>query len=353
MSTDEESMESFSLNRESSKDVLMKPQYFATVKKVREIIKIFRKSPVKNDDVLQKYVRENNGKELSLISDCKTRWNSLFAMLKRFYELRIPVQKAMIDLKGQVKVNVTDDEMELVKEMLQALEPINAAVEHLCRQQCTLYEADVALHFMLEQLTSQGTNIALELCEALIDRIKERRFEYADLYASLFNPSVKTSITNNFGIFFKTSRSALIIQAEEMLKRLNTEETVKDAINELSSNVEESVDDDDSDNLTIKEKFERRLLQLKAAAPVSTNSMMPGFQKTMRNEFTYLETEGIRGKYLTMLFEALSTVRPTSVDAERAFSVSGNFATKIRSRMGDNTLNMLCVLKSYFCNQTK
>lgn len=343
-------MEPFSVNREFSNDILMKPQYFSTVKKVRDIVKIFRKSPVKNDDVLQKYVRENNDKELSLISDCKTRWNSLFAMLKRFYELRSAIQKAMIDLKGQVKVNLTDEEMELVREMIQALEPINAAVEHLCRQQCTLYEADVALHFMLEQLTAQDTNIAHELCEALTERIKERRFDYADLYAFLFNPTVKLSVSNNFGIFFKTTRSALIKQADEMLKRLNTENAARDAINESSSNVEEA-DDDASDNLTVKEKFEKRLQQFKAAAPVLTNLMMPGFQKTMRNEFTYLETEGIKGKYLTMLFDALSTVRPTSVDSERAFSVSGNFATKIRSRMGDNTLNMLCVLKSYFCNK--
>ena len=44
----------------------------------------------------------------------------------------------------------------------------------------------------------------------------------------------------------------------------------------------------------------------------------------------------------------LSTIRPTSVDAERAFSIAGYFCNKLRSRLSDESLSMLCFLKSYF-----
>jgi len=40
-----------------------------------------------------------------------------------------------------------------------------------------------------------------------------------------------------------------------------------------------------------------------------------------------------RPENLEKLFTALQTIRPTSVDAERAFSAMGLFATKIRNRM--------------------
>lgn len=62
--------------------------------KVRQIVKVFRKSPTKNDAALQKYVREEFGIEKNLILDSKTRWNSLVTMFQRFYELRSCVQKA-------------------------------------------------------------------------------------------------------------------------------------------------------------------------------------------------------------------------------------------------------------------
>ena len=47
---------------------------------------------------------------------------------------------------------------------------------------------------------------------------------------------------------------------------------------------------------------------------------------------------------LDMLDKALMTVQPTSVEAERAFSVAGRFLTKLRNRMGDDTLDTLVFL---------
>ena len=48
------------------------PTYAEIIKKVREVVKMFKKSPLKNS-ILQKYVQEEFGKDLQLISDCKTR----------------------------------------------------------------------------------------------------------------------------------------------------------------------------------------------------------------------------------------------------------------------------------------
>ena len=57
------------------------------IQKVRKIVQMFKRSPLKNE-VLQNYVKLEYRKEYFLIEDSKTRWNSLLAMLERFYKLK-------------------------------------------------------------------------------------------------------------------------------------------------------------------------------------------------------------------------------------------------------------------------
>ena len=57
---------------------------------------------------------------------------------------------------------------------------------------------------------------------------------------------------------------------------------------------------------------------------------------------------GKRTNNLEQLYQALITIKPTSVDCERVFSVAGNFCTKIRSKLGAETLSNLVFLKYYF-----
>ncbi|GFU48021.1 uncharacterized protein TNCV_4968041 [Trichonephila clavipes] len=58
-----------------------------TIKKIRNVVKLFRKSPIKND-ILQKYVKEEFGCEKMVCLDTKSRWISLLAMLERFLEIK-------------------------------------------------------------------------------------------------------------------------------------------------------------------------------------------------------------------------------------------------------------------------
>ena len=62
------------------------------LKKVRKVVKIFWKSPVKNK-ALQKYVLLEQNKRLSLVLDCKTRWNSMYKMVERFICLKKCIMK--------------------------------------------------------------------------------------------------------------------------------------------------------------------------------------------------------------------------------------------------------------------
>lgn len=51
--------------------------YHDLISKVKPVVKLFRKSPTKNDNILQKYVIADVNKEFALTSDSKTRRGSL------------------------------------------------------------------------------------------------------------------------------------------------------------------------------------------------------------------------------------------------------------------------------------
>lgn len=56
----------------------------STVEKVRRIARHFQKSGVSDDDKLQRYVKEEFGKEIQIKLDCSTRWNSLADIVERY-----------------------------------------------------------------------------------------------------------------------------------------------------------------------------------------------------------------------------------------------------------------------------
>ena len=87
-------------NDDDNSSFLVHQQTLPLIQKIRKVVKIFRSLPTKNDKVLQKYVKEEFGKELSLVLYSKTRWNSLVSMIERFVKLKNCIKKSLIDLKS-------------------------------------------------------------------------------------------------------------------------------------------------------------------------------------------------------------------------------------------------------------
>ena len=62
----------------------------------------------------------------------------------------------------------------------------------------------------------------------------------------------------------------------------------------------------------------------------------------------YLGCPKIMPPILAKLFRALKTIPPSSIEAERAFSTCGLFATRVRSRLNDDTLNALLITNKFY-----
>ena len=67
-----------------------------------------------------------------------------------------------------------------------------------------------------------------------------------------------------------------------------------------------------------------------------------------QKEMMLYEITKRRPNNLEKLYAALKTIKPTSVEAERAFSVLGYFVSKIRNCLNDDTIDALLFLRHYY-----
>jgi len=332
--------------------VLQNVELYYLITKIRKVVRLFRKSPTRNDDVLQRYVKEITGRELSLILDCKTRWNSLLIMLERFLLLRDAVRKSLIDLKSDIFF--TDNDLKLLSNVILALQPIKLAVETLCSENVNLYVADVTLKFMLDELSSQNTFFSIQLKNALIFSIKERRTSFSDVLHYLTDSNLNISEEENYGIFNLSSKATIIKTIAYMVKSISCNTTDSGSCADLSdSELDNEIKPKFNTNpeLSMKEKLN---MLIKQKTEVTQEKLfveekeIKQLKVVVKNELDYFRQENVRGKYIQMVFDYLMTIRPTSVEPERIFSGVGLFCTKIRSSLGDKTLDKLSFLRTYF-----
>ena len=71
-------------------------------------------------------------------------------------------------------------------------------------------------------------------------------------------------------------------------------------------------------------------------------------KRNFSKELKIFEITLERTENVSKLHQALKTIIPTSVEAERTFSAAGLFLTKIRSRMANKNLNALATLRTHF-----
>ena len=72
------------------------------------------------------------------------------------------------------------------------------------------------------------------------------------------------------------------------------------------------------------------------------------FEKLLKKEISAYESNRVRGKFLSITYNYLMTISPTSVEAERAFSAASYICSPLRSRLSDLSLSRVCLLRAHF-----
>ena len=308
------------------------------IQKIRTVMKLFRKSPTKND-ILQKHIKEQFGKELQLILDVKTRWNSLFSMLQRFYHVKNCILKSLIDVEPTFSFG--EDDFTMISNLLEVLEPVKLACESFCRRDATLSTADATISFMINNLGS--SDLAQRLKESLTRRINERRTNVSGLLQFLHKGNQSYADLHldpllNFGHMSKTTITTMI---SKMLKPSE---------NDLSSESEPDVEvaDEDESQLSLQEKLSRAISAEVNAKITPKKQTMKDITNVVKKELLNFEIEGKRGTNLERCHENLSSIPPASVESERIFSGCSHIVTEIRPCLSDESLDILSFLRSYF-----
>ena len=313
--------------------------------KVRKIVKLFRKSPLKNE-TLQRHVLSDYKREYKLILDSKTRWSSLLFMVERFNKLKNCILKALIDLNSNILMD--DCEFKQLNDLIEALQPLKLTVEALCRRDSTLLTADAVLWTVLSNLKNQNTKISIQLYESLENRIAERRRKLSSLFQYLHTGKTKISIESK--VFETMSRNMIAKMVRDFILRLypDHEEPQNDII-ETDSNPEEiNLSQHPQKLMDFQQALDQAIKHVDIQAHIEKTQIGKTLWGTLNKEMTLFESGGARGHHLQLIYEHLKSISPTSVESERAFSSSGYICNKIRSSLNDDTLEELCFLRSYF-----
>ncbi|GBP75913.1 Folliculin-interacting protein 1 [Eumeta japonica] len=284
------------------------------LKETRTIVKLFRRSPLKNI-TLQKYVKKEFGRELNLTLDVKTRWNSMLQMTDRFLKLKNAIKKALIDLEMS---HLWDDKNVVILEKIyQILQPTKLSVEALSRKDSTLLSSEAIIEILCKQLDSMDNkDLAKTFLKSLESKINERRNVYLiSLLHYLHNHDSYHQKKNDY-LMSNCSKQALTKYTEDIFNRLFPSSL------DLQTDVNLQVGDTATSTPALStSSFEE---QLKKAIEEAGNtegkqeSINTLTKNILRKEFHLYETTGKRTPNLELLYKALLTVKPTSTENERS-----------------------------------
>ncbi|XP_023230454.1 uncharacterized protein LOC111641584 [Centruroides sculpturatus] len=318
------------------------------INKVRKIAKFFRKSPLKNN-ILQKYVEQEHGKNLHLFLDSKTRWNSLLAMLERFIKIRSSISKAIIDCnKDTDNFDLDKQEVTVIRDIVASLQPLKAGAEKLGNRGSTLLSSEGIFSFIINELNQLNTPFSRRLKESFIRRIAERRNVKLTGLIQYLNSGKNYGKVSTFpsekSLPALPTKTMLILSAKQMLDRLFEVST-----DSTSGDTDQLPDVASSSAMTLAEKLDAAIkeAEIDRSRKVDNKSST---ETRLENEIEIFEATGEKTHNICLLLNALKTIPPTSIESERAFSAAGLFITKLRTRLSDRSIDHLCFLKSHYKN---
>ena len=238
-----------------------------------------------------------------------------------------------------------ETDLEKINEIIEALKPVKLAVQKLCKRECTLVQAERVLELTMIALSKQTTDIAEQIYEGFVQRvIKRRNSKMIHLMEYLSDPEFfKKKRKDSFGI--RVDENEVKKKAIALIKRLFYSIESPD----VEAESEENEPEIEEDHLSLEQQYEAVFQEKNTMNSVNLTEKNPrDFAKVLKHEMSAYEQSGQRSENLENLYQAMLTIPPTSVESERAFSAVGLFVTKLRSSLGDSTLDALLTLRSHY-----
>ena len=139
-------------------------------------------------------------------------------MIQQF--LKINEQIGVVLADTSPSLICTEQELDILTNIVDALEPVKLAAEALCRKNATLLTAEGIFKFLINKLNQKKSSLCIRMKDAVLKRFTERRqSNLVSLYKYLSNPDCLHKIEEH-EIFNMPSKTALQKTAKSLLSRL-------------------------------------------------------------------------------------------------------------------------------------
>ena len=165
--------------------------------RARRIVGHF-KSSTKAKEKLSEMQVNMGRKELKMIQEVDTRWNSVFAMLDRLYNVREPLGAALTTLSTDLSP-ITAEDYETIRQCLAVLKPFNQATVELSEEKRVSGSKVIPLIKMLKHtVVGQCAQIRHNVGAKLATNLKNNLLEKFNLLEKISTLSVATLLDPRF-----------------------------------------------------------------------------------------------------------------------------------------------------------
>lgn len=367
---------------DSTNDILNNMK--VVVSKVRNVVKHFKHSCVASEHLLN-HCFLLNVDQLTLISDCRTRWNSTYLMIERALFLRKPITAYFVEEISQRFSNkcqsllITQNEWNSLEILLEVLKPYFMATKLLSASNYGTISMGYSIIKGLRQ--SCETQVQLDH-QNLSQLLKASLLKHLDVYFSEVNENVDFKLLTCASyldprMLPKLSQQDLR-EAEKLMKNLMQEEMAgckhnlsgeplvssdpMPPTNSSSSNISQRKSDSLFDIFckTVGLNDERLSLKSKSKCPsfdieneiktyrnITLDPMISHNCDVAINDynlFKFWKENSATLPLLAVIAKRILSVPITSVPSEVAFSVAGNIMRPKRSNLSPKVLDMLMFL---------
>ena len=270
-------------------------------------------------------------------------------MLKRFLKLKNVIAKAHVDI-SRTDLILKEEEIKHISDIVQALHVVVLSVMELGKRDCDLIKSDKIILLLLQNLKEQNTNIGQKLFTVVSERIVERRnCNIAGLLCFLHNPAdYKSDSEFPDNLLKYPHKNKIAKTAREIYLRLFLHEEVEAA---YQSELKYTCNEEPLRKKTKGEELAEIIANTASAAGktkgITFKSSPQEVFTCIKREIAVLESTGNRPSSLEKIYNAMLSLPMSSIKAERSFSAAGLFVTNLRTSLNYDTVDNLCILRSY------
>lgn len=266
-------------------------------------------------------------------------------MLDRFLLLFTCVKRALTTLGHASKLESIDKSA--LEQLVHALKPIKMSVIELSKNKSDILTADIIIETLLKKLDSLNSDIGEKLYHSVKKRVEERRLVHLASLARYLNDPKNYLQIRSMSILKYSTKTQVCETAISLLTRLYevNEENDQDAPSD-----EQSFSVDDSVLATsATDDFQAELQAAITTTIVEKEKVEPEMTgKGIKRDLQLFETTGDKTVNIIRLKNIVSSIKATSTEVERTFSIAGKFLSKIRANLSNVAVNALVFLKYYF-----